>query len=55
LLLLYSSKKKDDARPVHKDLVHYFSTLVVDYLAVVLPILLVFTVSATSRYLDLLR
>jgi hypothetical protein len=50
-----SSKKKDDVRPVCKDLAHYFSTLVVDYLAVVLPIFLVFTVSATSRYLELLR
>ncbi|KAL6878390.1 hypothetical protein ACP4OV_012560 [Aristida adscensionis] len=40
------AKKNDDARPVRKNWKHYFSTLVVDYLTVVLPILLVFTVLA---------
>ncbi|KAL6650030.1 hypothetical protein ACP70R_014254 [Stipagrostis hirtigluma subsp. patula] len=41
-----SAKKNDDVRPVRKDWMHYFSALVVDYLTVVLPILLVFTVLA---------
>jgi hypothetical protein len=50
-----SAKKNDDVRPVRKDWVRYFSMLVADYLAVVLPILLVFTVSAPTFYFDLLR
>ncbi|GJN31629.1 hypothetical protein PR202_gb20047 [Eleusine coracana subsp. coracana] len=45
-----SAKKNDDVRPVRKYWVHYFSTLVVDYLAVVLPVLLVFTVLAEWAY-----
>ncbi|KXG39274.1 uncharacterized protein At4g17910 isoform X2 [Sorghum bicolor] len=40
-----SAKKNDDqVHPVHKDWMQYFSTLGVDYLTVVLPIILVFTV-----------
>ncbi|TVU46830.1 hypothetical protein EJB05_06399 [Eragrostis curvula] len=45
-----SAKKNDDIRPVRKDWVHYFSALVVDYLTVVLPVLLVFTVLAEWAY-----
>ncbi|XP_062215474.1 uncharacterized protein At4g17910 isoform X1 [Phragmites australis] len=45
-----SAKKNDDVCPVRKDWMHYFSVLVVDYLAVVLPILLVFTVLAEWAY-----
>lgn len=47
-----SAKKNDDVHPVRKNWVHYFSALVVDYIAVVLPILLVFTVSSPSFYFD---
>ncbi|CAN6306459.1 unnamed protein product [Urochloa humidicola] len=40
-------KKNDDkVLPVRKDWMQYFSTLVIDYLTVVLPVLLVFTVLA---------
>ncbi|CAD6211353.1 unnamed protein product [Miscanthus lutarioriparius] len=40
-----SAKKNDDqVHPVRKDWMQYFSTLGVDYLTVVLPIILVFTV-----------
>jgi phosphatidylinositol glycan class W len=44
-------KKNDDkVLPVRKDWMQYFSTLVVDYLTVVLPVLLVFTVLAEWAY-----
>jgi phosphatidylinositol glycan class W len=46
-----SAKKNDDqVHPVHKGWMQYFSTLGVDYLTVVLPIILVFTVSNPSLY-----
>ncbi|KAJ1296933.1 hypothetical protein BS78_01G339300 [Paspalum vaginatum] len=46
-----SSKKNDDqVHPVRKDWMQYFSTLALDYLTVVLPILLVFTVLAEWAY-----
>jgi hypothetical protein len=46
-----AAKKNDDkVLPVRKDWMQYFSTLVVDYLTVVLPVLLVFTVSTPSLY-----
>jgi len=46
-----AAKKNDDkVLPVRKDWMQYFSTLVVDYLTVVLPVLLVFTVSNPSLY-----
>uniref|UniRef100_A0A0E0GMZ1 Uncharacterized protein n=1 Tax=Oryza nivara TaxID=4536 RepID=A0A0E0GMZ1_ORYNI len=41
-----SLKKNDDALPGHKGFVHYFSTLAIDYLSIVLPVLLIFTVLA---------
>ena len=40
-----SVKKNDDALADHKDVVYYFSALVIDCLTVVLPILLIFTAS----------
>jgi hypothetical protein len=40
-----SVKKNDDALPSHKDWVYYFSSLAIDYLTVVFPILLIFTAS----------
>lgn len=43
-----SLKKNDDALPGHKGFVHYFSTLAIDYLSIVLPVLLIFTVSILS-------
>ncbi|CAN6284556.1 unnamed protein product [Urochloa humidicola] len=44
-------KKNDDkVLPVRKDWMRYFSTLVVDYLTVVLPVILVFTVLAEWAY-----
>jgi len=46
-----AAKKNDDkVLPVRKDWMQYFSTLVVDYLTVVLPVLLVFTVLAEWAY-----
>ncbi|XP_062211413.1 uncharacterized protein At4g17910-like isoform X2 [Phragmites australis] len=45
-----TAKKNDDVHPVRKDWMHYFSALLVDYLTVVLPILLVFTVLAEWVY-----
>ena len=46
-----SAKKNDDqVHTVRKDWMQYFSTLGVDYLTVVLPIILVFTVSNPSLY-----
>jgi phosphatidylinositol glycan class W len=48
-----SAKKNDDqVHPIRKDWMQYFSTLGVDYLTVVLPIILVFTVSNPSLYFD---
>jgi len=48
-----SAKKNDDqVHPVRKDWMQYFSTLGVDYLTVVLPIILVFTVSNPSPYFE---
>uniref|UniRef100_A0ACD5XKZ6 Uncharacterized protein n=2 Tax=Avena sativa TaxID=4498 RepID=A0ACD5XKZ6_AVESA len=46
-----SVKKNDDALRSHKDWVYYFSSLVIDYLTVVLPILLIFTVLAEWAYM----
>ena len=37
-------KKNDDALRGHKGWVYYFSALAIDYITVVLPILLIFTV-----------
>ncbi|XP_039830846.1 uncharacterized protein At4g17910 isoform X4 [Panicum virgatum] len=46
-----AAKKNDDkVLPVRKDWMQYVSTLVVDYLTVVLPVLLVFTVLAEWAY-----
>jgi len=46
-----AAKKNDDkVLPVRKDWMQYFCTLVVDYLTVVLPVLLVFTVLAEWAY-----
>uniref|UniRef100_A0A0E0KEB7 GPI-anchored wall transfer protein n=1 Tax=Oryza punctata TaxID=4537 RepID=A0A0E0KEB7_ORYPU len=45
-----SLKKNDDALPGHKGFVHYFSTLAIDYLTIVLPVLLIFTVLAEWAY-----
>ncbi|KAF8728830.1 hypothetical protein HU200_018115 [Digitaria exilis] len=46
-----AAKKNDDkVLPVRKDWMQYFSTLAVDYLTVVLPVLLVFTVFAEWAY-----
>jgi hypothetical protein len=38
-------KKSDDALRGHEGRVYYFSALAIDYITVVLPILLIFTVS----------
>ncbi|XP_047090609.1 uncharacterized protein At4g17910-like [Lolium rigidum] len=46
-----SVKKNDDAPRGQKDWVHYFSSLAADYLTVVLPILLIFTVLAEWAYI----
>uniref|UniRef100_A0ACD5WXA1 Uncharacterized protein n=2 Tax=Avena sativa TaxID=4498 RepID=A0ACD5WXA1_AVESA len=46
-----SVKKNDDALRSHKDWVYYFSSLAIDYLTVVLPILLIFTVLAEWAYM----
>ncbi|WVZ55661.1 hypothetical protein U9M48_006295 [Paspalum notatum var. saurae] len=47
-----SAKKNDDqVRPVHKDWIKYFHTLLIDYLTVVLPVLLVFTVFSEWAYM----
>uniref|UniRef100_A0A0D9VUK3 GPI-anchored wall transfer protein n=1 Tax=Leersia perrieri TaxID=77586 RepID=A0A0D9VUK3_9ORYZ len=45
-----SLKKNDDALPGHKGSVNYFSTLAIDYLTIVLPVLLIFTVLAKWAY-----
>lgn len=45
-----SAKKNDDALPGRKDWVYYFSALAIDYLTVVLPVLLIFTVLAEWTY-----
>lgn len=44
-------KKNDDAPRGHEDWVHYFSSLAADYLTVVLPILMIFTVLAEWAYI----
>ncbi|KAF7017350.1 hypothetical protein CFC21_030807, partial [Triticum aestivum] len=46
-----SVKKNDDALAGHKDGVYYFSALVIDFLTVVLPILLIFTILAEWTYI----
>ncbi|CAM0879591.1 unnamed protein product [Alopecurus aequalis] len=43
-------KKNDDVRRGHKGWVYYFSALAIDYITVVLPILLIFTVLAEWAY-----
>jgi hypothetical protein len=44
-------KKNDDkVLPVRKHWMQYFSTLAADYLTIVFPVLLVFTVSTPSLY-----
>ncbi|KAL5209053.1 hypothetical protein ABZP36_004676 [Zizania latifolia] len=45
-----SVKKNDDALPGCKGCVHYFSALALDYLTVLLPVLLIFTVLAEWAY-----
>ncbi|KAL5218953.1 hypothetical protein ABZP36_019637 [Zizania latifolia] len=45
-----SVKKNDDALPGYKGFVHYFSALALDYLTIVLPVLLIFTVLAEWTY-----
>ncbi|XP_024313135.1 uncharacterized protein At4g17910 isoform X2 [Brachypodium distachyon] len=46
-----SVKKNDDSLRDHKDWVYYFSVLAIDYLTVVCPILLIFTVLAEWAYI----
>ncbi|KAG8063221.1 hypothetical protein GUJ93_ZPchr0003g18266 [Zizania palustris] len=45
-----SVKKNDDALPGYKGVVHYFFALALDYLTIVLPVLLIFTVLAEWTY-----
>ncbi|CAM0873427.1 unnamed protein product [Alopecurus aequalis] len=47
-----SVKKNDDALRSHKDWAYYFSSLAIDCLTVVLPILLIFTVLAEWAYIS---